>query len=108
MTQGTPQDRIPYPPRFPLGQVVATSGALAACDPHHMKACLYRHSRGDWGHVCAEDKANNDQALTEGRRIISAYPIDPSKPCKGYGDNCLWIITGADRSVTTFLLPDEY
>jgi len=38
----------------------------------------------------------------------AAYPIDPAKPCKGHGDNCLWIITEADRSATTFLLPDEY
>ncbi len=40
--------------------------------------------------------------------ILSAYPIDPDKRSKGYGDNTLWIITEADRSVTTFLLPDEY
>jgi hypothetical protein len=50
----------------------------------------------------------NDQAVEDGDRILSAYPIDPSKPCKGFGDNTLWIITEADRSVTTFLLPDEY
>jgi hypothetical protein len=36
------------------------------------------------------------------------YPIDPAKPCEGFGDNTLWIITEGDRSVTTFLLPDEY
>jgi hypothetical protein len=46
--------------------------------------------------------------VREGLRILSAYPLDPSKSCKGFGDNCLWIITEADRSVTTFLLPDEY
>jgi hypothetical protein len=44
----------------------------------------------------------------EGERVLSAYAIDESKPAKGYGDNCLWIITERDRSVTTFLLPDEY
>jgi len=108
MTKSSSQDRIPYPPRFRLGQVVATPGALAACDPCHLTACIYRHSRGDWGNVCAEDKAQNDLAMTEGGRILSAYPIDPTKPSKGYGTNCLWIITEADRSVTTFLLPDEY
>jgi hypothetical protein len=43
-----------------------------------------------------------------GPRILSAYPINETKPCKGYGDNTLWIITEADRSVTTFLLPEEY
>lgn len=108
MTQEAKKDRIPYPSRFPLGQIVATPGALAACDPHHMQTCLYRHSRGDWGNVCAEDRASNDQALIEGSRILSAYPLDPAKPSKGFGENCLWIITESDRSVTTFLLPSEY
>jgi hypothetical protein len=60
---------------------------------------------GAW--VSDEDKALNDEALRTGARLLSAYPIDESKPCAGYGD-CLWIITEADRSVTTFLLPDEY
>jgi hypothetical protein len=50
----------------------------------------------------------NDEAVRAGLRIIPAYPIDLATPCKGYGENCLWIITEADRSVTTFLLPDEY
>jgi len=108
MTQEIKQTRIPYPSRFPLGQIVATPGALEACDSHHLQTCLYRHSRGDWGNVCTDDKARNDQALIEGSRIFSAYPIDPAKPSKGFGENCLWIITEADRSVTTFLLPSEY
>ena len=64
---------------------------------------------GDWGTVCKEDAASNREAVRVGsRRILSAYPIDPAKPCKGFGDNTLWIITEGDRSVTTFLLPDEY
>jgi hypothetical protein len=46
--------------------------------------------------------------VKDGDRILSAYPIDPAKPCEGFGDNTLWIITESDRSVTTFLLPDEY
>ena len=70
--------------------------------------CLARHARGDWGNVCAEDKALNDQALKTGDRLLSAYAIDPTKPAKGYGENCLWIITESDRSVTTFLLLSEY
>jgi hypothetical protein len=108
MTQETKQNRIPYPSRFPLGQIVATPGVLEACDPQHMMTCLFRHTRGDWGNVCADDKALNDQALIDRNRVLSAYPIDPAKPAKGYGDNCFWIITEADRSVTTFLLPSEY
>lgn len=93
---------------FSLGQIVATPGALAACPPEHLHACLARHMRGDWGCVCSDDAALNDEALQTGCRVLSAYPIDPAKPCKGFGDNTLWIITEADRSVTTFMLPDEY
>ena len=51
---------------------------------------------------------SNEEALTLGHRLLSAYPIDPAKPCRGFGSNTLWIITEADRSATTFLLPDEY
>jgi len=97
-----------FAPKFQLGQIVATPGAIAACSPQHLTRCQHQHSRGDWGNVCAEDKALNDQALVEGERVLSAYAIDESKPAKGYGDNCLWIITERDRSVTTFLLPSEY
>ncbi|MEI2827649.1 MAG: hypothetical protein V9F04_15580 [Dermatophilaceae bacterium] len=94
--------------KFEFGEIVTTPGALEACSPEYRHECLLRHGRGDWGLVCPEDKALNDQALIDGDRLLSAYPIDPAKPCKGYGDNCLWIITESDRSVTTFLLPDEY
>ncbi|MDX2181403.1 MAG: hypothetical protein SFV18_17545 [Bryobacteraceae bacterium] len=95
-------------PRFELGQIVATPGALAACPNVLMQKCLARHLTGDWGSICEDDKLVNEEALREGLRILSAYPIDPAKPCEGFGDNTLWIITEADRSVTTFLLPDEY
>jgi len=50
----------------------------------------------------------NRRAVEAGDRILSAYAIDPEKPCAGFGDNCLCVITEADRSVTTILLPDEY
>ena len=64
--------------------------------------------RGDWGSVCEEDAATNNEALRTGFRILSAYPSDKQMPCEGFGDNTLWIITESDRSVTIFLLPDEY
>jgi hypothetical protein len=95
-------------PLFRLGQIVSTPGVLDACSNEHRIDCLARHARGDWGVVCKDDADLNDQALTDGSRILSAYPIDPAKPSKGHGDNTLWIITEADRSVTTFLLPSEY
>lgn len=94
--------------KFPLGQIVATPGAIEACSPQHLAACLTRHVRGEWGNVSKGDAALNDEALINGDRVLSAYPIDPAQPCKGFGDNTLWIITERDRSVTTFLLPEEY
>jgi hypothetical protein len=86
----------------PLGQVAITPGAqdtLTACG-QEPRRFLLRHLRGDWGDVSAEDQAANDQALHDGDRLLSAYTI---------GDGVtLWIITEADRSATTLLLPDEY
>ena len=93
---------------FPLGQIVATRGAIETVPSARMAECLARHRRGDWGNVCKDDADENNRSTREGFRILSAYAIDPSQPAKGYGDNCFWIITEADRSVTTFLLPDEY
>ena len=93
---------------FPFGQIVATPGALGACTRDQLTGFLLAHGRGNWGIVSFDDWKQNDAAIDNGSRIFSAYPIDATKPCKGYGENCLWIITEADRSATTFLLPDEY
>lgn len=96
-------------PLFPLGQIVATPGALDASRyPEQFLELLARHARGDWGCVDPEDAVTNDEAVTAGLRILSAYAIDPALPCAGFGENCFWIITEADRSVTTILLPDDY
>jgi hypothetical protein len=98
---------------FSLGRLVATPGALEAVTHERLLECLARHARGDFGNVCPEDAELNNRATHEGTRILSAYPIDPAKPCKGHGDNCIWIITNACdddniREVTTVLLPSEY
>ena len=87
-------------PKFPLGQVVATPNALALISQSDITATLARHVTGDWGDVCAEDKLVNDQAVVEGLRILSAY-----QTANGIK---FWIITEADRSVTTVLLPEDY
>ncbi len=86
---------------FPPGQVVATPGALSLLEQHDLEAAtfLLRHLGGDWGDVCKQDSKLNDDALKDGTRILSSYPINKKK---------LWIITEADRSVTTLLLPEEY
>lgn len=87
---------------FPLGRLLSTPGALRALAyaRHPPEEFLQRHASGDWGEVCAEDKALNDRAVTEGTRLLSAYTLASGKR--------LWIITEADRSATTLLLPEEY
>lgn len=99
--------------QFSLGLVVATPGILQAVPHERLLDCLARHARGDWGNVCAEDAELNNRATHDGGRILSAYPIDPSKPCQGHGANCIWILTSAcddngNRESTCVMLPDEY
>ena len=102
-------DTITKPrPLFELGDVVTTLGATMSTYAEYQADCLMRHVRGDWGCCAEEDKATNAEALEKGGRILSAYPLDPSQPCLGWGKNTLWIITEADRSLTTLLLPEEY
>lgn len=94
--------------KFHPGKLVCTVGASRACSDEQLSSYLAQHVSGDWGACCPEDAALNDEALANGGRLHSAYPIDPAKPCAGWGENTLWIITEADRSVTTFLLPADY
>lgn len=88
--------------KFPLGQLVATPGALGALQEAGQLPTdfLARHVRGDYGEVCEDDKRLNDEALVNGSRILSAY-----RTLLGVR---LWIITEADRSSTCILLPEEY
>jgi hypothetical protein len=87
--------------KFPLGQVVATRGAFPLTESHPtpIRWALDRHQAGDWGEVCAEDKAANDEALRDEGRLLSVYLVGGVK---------IWIITEWDRSATTILLPEEY
>jgi hypothetical protein len=89
-------------PKFELGQVVATRGALEALEEAGQSPGFFleRHVRGDWGEVCEEDKRANDEALASGERLLSAYRM-----LKGVK---LWVITEADRSSSCCLLPEEY
>ena len=89
-------------PLFPLGQLVATPGAIDFLDANnvHPLTLVSRHISGDWGDLDDEDKRMNDHAAAQGGlHILSAYKVGASK---------VWIITEADRSATTILLPDEY
>lgn len=94
--------------RFTLGEVVITPAAQAVCPPDRVVELLQRHLRGDWGCLSADDREANTAAVDAGERLLSAYPIDPARPSKGHGANTLWVITEADRSVTTILLPQDY
>lgn len=93
----------PLVARFSSGKVVATPGALEALQKADVSLELFlaRHLHGDWGEMDATDKTANDLALQNGSRLLSAYDL----PRTGAR---LWIITEADRSVTTLLLPEEY
>ena len=88
--------------KFSPGQLVATPGALEALEESGQSPVefLSRHVAGDWGEVCDEDKALNDDALERGTRLLSSYTT-----LKGVK---FWIITEADRSSTCVLLPEEY
>jgi hypothetical protein len=88
--------------KFSPGTVVATQGALAAFqasgdDP---LALLVKHISGDWGNVDEHDRVENELSLRHGLRLLSAYTLSNGTK--------VWVITEADRSATTFLLPDEY
>ena len=94
--------RVKKKPLFQLGQVVATPGALEALkaagdDP---AAYLNRHAGGDWGELDEADKRENELSVARGLRLLSAYRLS--------NDTKIWIITEADRSATTLLLPSEY
>ena len=89
-------------PAFELGQIVATPGALAALKKAGQQPgeFLTRHVKREWGDLDDEDRKENEYSLEHGFRLLSAYKTNA-------GDR-LWIITEADRSVTTLLLPEEY
>ena len=88
--------------RFPLGRVVATPGALRALEQAEQLPAefLDRHVNGDWGDVPEADQQENELSVERGLRILSAYTTSAGEK--------IWILTEADRSATTILLPEEY
>ena len=94
--------RTPSRCLFALGNVVATPGALDLLDRAATNAAelLQRHQSGDWGNVPPDDAEENLRAIQYGGRLLPSYTLN--------GNEKLWIITEADRSVTTLLLPQEY
>lgn len=90
-------------PRFPTGRPVITPGAQATLDAAGIEGVLLlaRHIHGDWGDLSVEDVTANELALLTGKRLLSSYDLPD-------GQGKVWIVTEADRSMTTILRPDEY
>lgn len=84
---------------FETGILLATMGVVKAFTPADVALCVMRHVRCDWGDIHPDDTGLNDNALIHGGRLFSVYK---------HADKTLWIITEADRSSTTCLLPEEY
>jgi hypothetical protein len=83
-----------------LGRIVATPHALASITQDDILVGIQRHQAGDWGDITTEDREANNRAMAGGARILSAYRA-------GNGTK-FWIITEADRSATTVMLPEDY
>ena len=102
--------------RFPLGQIVATPGALELLQETGFSAAalINRHAHGSWGDLCEEDRAANEFAVSGRLRILSCYRLVDAERLAATPREMrsslptLWIITEADRSVTTLLLPADY
>jgi len=91
--------------KFEAGQIVMTAGVCerAAEDDQfaaQVQASLARHLSGDWGDLEEEDTQENEFSLDKYLRLFSSYVLADG--------GSLWIITEADRSVTTMLFPSEY
>lgn len=86
--------------KFSLGQVVITANALSVLTPDDVMVAINRHVNGDWGEVNEADRDENELSLREGFRLLSAYKTNSGAK--------FWIITEADRSATTILLPEDY
>jgi len=87
-------------PKFSLGRIVATPNALEVLSEVDIHTALARHARGDWGNLDEHDKAENELSVTQGFRLFSAYHSAEGTK--------FWVITEADRSITTVLLPEDY
>ena len=88
-------------PRFALGMITATPGAMAVLKEHHglAQSMISRHAYGDWGILDEDDKEANEMAVQQGGRILSAYVEHETK---------FYVITSDERTDTCILLPSEY
>lgn len=86
--------------KFRLGRIVATPNALERLTQTDILTGIQRHQAGDWGDMVEHDRAENELSLKEGLRLLSSY--------RAANGTKFWLITEADRSVTTVLLPEDY
>ena len=93
-------ERVVNKPRFHLGRLCVTPNVAAAVPPEEVLAALAKHGSGDWGDLCPEDVAHNEHALQSEGRIVSVHVASNGRK--------FYIITEADRTVTTALLPEDY
>lgn len=96
--------------RFELGQLCYTPGAQSALEQYQVSPLdlITRHVNGDWGEVCPDDAQANEDALRTGARLLSSYALQQPEGSDLSASVKIWVITEADRSVTTLLLPEEY
>ena len=86
--------------KFPMGRIVITTKALGELPPLEVEQALVRHAHGDWGDIDEHDRGENEFAVERRLRLFSVYhTTDNAK---------FWVITAADRSHTTILLPSDY
>ena len=85
---------------FALGRLAITSAAMTTLNEEDVRKALERHSTCDWGDCCPEDEETNESALDQESRLFSIYHDREGTK--------FWVITEADRSATTILLPEDY
>lgn len=86
--------------RFAFGRQYVTEAVAAAVPADELLKAVERHAAGDWGLLDQNDWENNDKALREGGRLFSRYQSSAGQK--------FWVVTEADRKVTTVLLPEDY
>jgi hypothetical protein len=86
--------------KFRLGRIVSTPNALARLSQEDILRAIARHQSGDWGDVSEHDREENELSLKEGFRLFSVYA--------SASGHKFWLITEADRSLTTVLMPEDY
>ncbi|PWU19905.1 MAG: hypothetical protein C5B50_05595 [Verrucomicrobia bacterium] len=87
-------------PRFAFGRLCVTEGVAKSVPADEILKAVQRHAAGDWGVLDQADWQRNDKALRDGERLFSKYESSTGKK--------FWVITEADRRVTTVLLPADY